>query len=61
MTKDPIRVVPVSPDEKLDPLSRISLGKALVVEHNWKIREIGNVHEKSLPELLRYTKVVMDS
>ncbi len=61
MTKDPIRVVPVSPDEKLDPLSRINLGKALVVQHNWKIREIGNVHEKSLPELLRYTKVVMDS
>ncbi len=61
MTKDPIRVVPVSPDEKLDPLSRINLGKALVVQHNWKIREIGNVHEKSLPELLRYRKVVMDS
>jgi hypothetical protein len=61
MTKDPIRVVPVSRDEKLDPLSRVNLGNAQVVQHNWKIREIGDVHENSLPELLRYRKVVMDS
>lgn len=61
MTKDPIRVVPVSPDEKLDPLSRINLGKAQVIQHNWKIREIGDVHEKSLPKLLHYRKAVRDS
>ncbi len=61
MTKDPIRIVPVSLDEKLDPLSRINLGKAQVVQHNWKIKEIGNVHEKSLPKLLRYRKALQDS
>ena len=58
MIKDPIRVVPVTPDEKLDPLSRINLGTVQVVQHNWKIKEIGNVHEESLPKLFHYRRVV---
>lgn len=61
MTKEPIRIVPVSLDEKLDPLSRIDLGKVQAIQHNWEIREIGDVHEKSLPKLLRYRKAVRDS
>ena len=60
MTKDPIRMVPVSPDEKLDPLSRINLGIVQPIQHNWKIKEIGNVHEKSLQKLLQYRKLVRD-
>lgn len=61
MTKDPIRIVPFRLDERLDPLSRINLGKVQAIQHNWKIREIGEVHEKSLPKLLHYRKAVTDS
>ncbi len=61
MTKEPIRIVLASPDEKLDPLSRIDLSKYQVIQHNWRIRKIGDVHPKSLPKLLNYWKAVRDS
>ena len=56
MVKEPIRVVAVRADEKLDELSRINLGKAYPVEHNVKVKEIGHVHERSLPKLISYFK-----
>ncbi len=60
MTKEPIQMVPVGPDEKLDPLSRINLAVVQPIQHNWKIRDIGNVHEKSLQKLLHYRRTVQD-
>ena len=60
MTKEPIRIMPVSQDVKLDSLSRINLGKVQVIQHNWKIQEIGDVHEKSLPKLIHYRRAVRD-
>ena len=60
MKKVPIGVIPMSPDEKLDPLSRINLERFQVIQYNWRVREIGDVHEKSLQMLLRYWKDVRD-
>ena len=60
MNKDPLRITPRSPDEKLDPLSRINLGKVQPIQHNWKVREIGKVEEKCLPKLVKYYKAVRD-
>lgn len=60
MRKDPIRIVPVSLAEKLDPLSRINIGKIFPIEHNRRVKDIGQVDEKSLPKLLGYRKMIRD-
>ena len=60
MNKDPLRVELVTPAEKLDPASRINLGKAHIINHNFKIQDIGMVDERSLPKLLAYRQDVLD-
>lgn len=60
MRKDPIRINPVSLAEKLDPRSRINIGKVYPINHNIKVKDIGQVDEKSLPKLLGYRKIIRD-
>ena len=56
MKKDPLRVIPKNADEKFDPRSRVNLRKVQAIQHNWKIREIGDLYEKDLPKLIQYRK-----
>jgi hypothetical protein len=46
ITKRSIRVIPSSPREKLDPMSRINYSKVYTVEHNVKICIVGQVSGK---------------
>ena len=53
-----IRVNLDSPEERLDPMSRINLGKLYTIEHNIKVRSVGMVHNDSKSPLLRmFTQV----
>ena len=56
MMKDPIRVIPSNANEKLDPMARINFGKVYPIEHNVKVKEIGQVDEESIPKLRQYFK-----
>ena len=60
MYHDPLRIVPVSCEEKLSPMSRVNLGKVYPIQHNWKIRIIGDIHEISLPKLIQYREAMTD-
>ena len=60
MRKDPIRIIPVNRAEKLDPRSRINLGRIFPISHDNKVKDIGQVDEKSLPKLLGYRKLVAE-
>ena len=60
MNKEPICIQPVSPAEKLDPRSRINLGKVHPINHNVKVKDVGFVDPRSLPKLLGYRKVIRD-
>ena len=60
MNKDPLRIKLVSPVEKLDPASRLNLGRAHVIDHDFKVQDIGMIDERSLPKLLAYRRDVMD-
>ena len=60
MGKDPIRIIPVNQAEKLDPLSRINMGKIYPIDHRIKVKNIGQVDPKSLPKLLGYQKLIRD-
>lgn len=56
ITKDPIRINPVKPTEKLDATSRINLGKVYPVEHNVKVCEVGMVAPADIRKLTAYYK-----
>lgn len=56
LTKEPIRINPVSQAEKLDATSRINLGKVYPVEHNVKICEVGMVDSADIRKLTAYYK-----
>ena len=56
ITKDPIRINPVSPSEKLDATSRINLGKVYPVEHNVKVCQVGMVDAADIRKLTAYYK-----
>lgn len=43
LTKDPIRVQPKTPRDKLEPVSRINYAKIYTVEHNVKVFFIGHI------------------
>lgn len=60
MNKDPLRINLCSPDDKLDPRSRINLGREHPIDHNVKVKNIGDVDERSLPKLVQYRKAVRD-
>ncbi|MCJ1465144.1 hypothetical protein MMC07_003760 [Pseudocyphellaria aurata] len=52
--KIPIKVDLVNPSEKLDPLSRLNLGKPYPVEHNVKVCKVGKVSETHMRALMHY-------
>lgn len=59
LLKKPIKIDLVNPSEKLDPLSRLNLGKHYVVEHNVKVCEVGEIrgHNKRLLRELYRTEM----
>ena len=61
MSKDPIRIIPSSVAEKLDPKSRINIGKVYPINHNIKVKDIGRVDQNSLPKLLAYRDLIRNS
>lgn len=59
MKKAPLRVVPARPEEKLDSMSRVNLGKTYTVEWNTKVKEIGDVDHKDLVNMKAYWKQLL--
>lgn len=60
MLKDPLRIELYSLDDKLDPRSRINLGREYSIDHNIKVKKIGHIDERSLPKLKAYRRQVRD-
>ncbi|KAL2008505.1 hypothetical protein VTN00DRAFT_6699 [Thermoascus crustaceus] len=56
MTKEPIAVEPASPDQKLDPMSRINFAKIHTIEHNVKVLPVGRVSDESIPKFEAYVR-----
>ena len=54
LVKDPIKIIPSDPSEKLDANSRINFRKVIHIDHGWRTKNIGMVDERSLPKLLSY-------
>jgi hypothetical protein len=50
LRKRPIRVIGKSPQDKLNPASRINYSKVYTIEHNFKVCFIGRIHEDSEAE-----------
>lgn len=61
MNKSAICVVPTRADEKLDPISRVNMGKIYTVEWNTKVKDIGHVEKNSLVRLLAYWKQIINT
>ena len=57
MLKDPLRVVPTDSTDRLDSKSRLDFGRAYPIEHNVKIREIGDIHRDDVPKLIDYRRL----
>jgi len=55
-TKEPIAVEPASPDQKLDPMSRVNFGKIYTVEHNVKVLCVGRISDESMPQFEAYVR-----
>jgi len=56
IVKEPLEVRPDSKREKLHPLSRINFSKVYTVEHNVKVKSIGRISKKSMPNFRVYWK-----
>lgn len=57
MNKDAIRIILNNEKDKLDPLSRINFGIKHPIEHNNKVKNVGDVEKlRSLPKLIQYVK-----
>ncbi|KAI9766177.1 MAG: hypothetical protein M1840_006744 [Geoglossum simile] len=54
LSKRPLRVLPDSPELKLDPTSRINFGKIYTVEHNIKVKRLGEIAEEHMHLLKSY-------
>jgi hypothetical protein len=52
--KKAIRMVPVNPEENLDITSRINYGRPTPVEHNLRVKHIGQIDPVSMYRLFRY-------
>ncbi|KAL8692903.1 MAG: hypothetical protein Q9218_002161 [Villophora microphyllina] len=59
MSKEALRVIPVGPEEMLDPMSRINIGKIYPIEMNNKVKEIGQLDPASKAKLISYWKAIM--
>jgi hypothetical protein len=47
LVKRPVRMEPSSPEEKLDPISRVNYAKVYTIEHNIRVCFIGKIHADS--------------
>ena len=54
MTKQPIKVVPCDQSVMIKPGSRLRFGKHFSLEMNVKVKNIGQVHADSMPNLIEY-------
>ena len=54
MAKDPLRVIVDDPQDKLDPKSRINLGKLIQIDHNMRVKSLGMIAPQDLAILLNY-------
>lgn len=54
MYKDPLRVVVDDVQNKLDPKSRVNLGKLIPIRHNVRVKSIGVMTPLDLAKLLHY-------
>lgn len=57
----PIQVDTDTPDERLDPMSRLDLGGVTRVEHNIKVKALGKVNRRSLDALRKQYANVQNS
>lgn len=60
MHKNPIKIDLINPSEKLDPLSRINLGKCYPIEHNVPVCEVGEITGSHKRVLLQYYNTEME-
>ena len=60
MNKQPIAVDPASPDQRLHQMSRLDFRRVHTVEHNVKVKDIGQVSQRSMPYLLTYWRDVVN-
>lgn len=60
LNKEPVKIEPVNPREKLDSASRIDLEKLHNVEHNVSVCHVGDVNQPHLRMLLKYCFNQMD-
>jgi hypothetical protein len=58
MQQIPIRVNPDTPNQHLDPMSRVHYGKPYTIEYNLKVRSFGVVDPRSLGALLHQYREV---
>jgi hypothetical protein len=54
LTKKPLRMVPETQSEKLNPASRIDFGTPVTVQHNLKIKYHGKIYKKHMHRLKNY-------
>ena len=54
MDKEAIAVNPASPDQKLHEMSRLDFRRVHTVEHNVKVKDVGQVSKASMPYLITY-------
>ena len=54
MFKEPIRVIPRSPEHELHPTSRVNFGMTFPVQHNVKVLEVGMVDPGDLRKFQAY-------
>ncbi|KAH0562297.1 hypothetical protein GP486_003004 [Trichoglossum hirsutum] len=61
LAKRPLRVIPDSPENRLDPMSRINFGKVYTVEHNIKVKKLGKIADDSKHLLDAYFRAYFPS
>jgi hypothetical protein len=56
LDKEPLQVTPDYQGAKLESSSLLNFGKVYTVEHNVKVRSIGQITDVSKPKLIHYWK-----
>jgi hypothetical protein len=51
LSKEAIKVVPTTPRDKLDPMTRINYAKVYTIEHNIKVLGVGKVQDEDIKQL----------
>lgn len=54
MVKDPFPIMVETPEETIDPMSRLDFGQVHTVRHNLKVSKVGRIPDENLPLLDRY-------